>query len=77
MDFKRFDATRQGNFPPISGTTSDLLRPAANQPGTLLQELAALSPYFNDPLRHLDPAAAVRRARAAVIPHATTLGATT
>ena len=72
-DSRRFADFRQLNIPPVLGTTPDPLRPAANQPGTLLQELAGLFPYFNDPLRHLDPAAAVRRARAAVIPHATTL----
>lgn len=47
-----------------------IVRPTPDQPGTLSQQFAACDVHYCDPLRRRNSAAAWKRARAAVLPHA-------
>jgi hypothetical protein len=51
------------------------LRPAAGQPGSLLEQFCSISLFLADDSRELDRAAAWDRARAAAMPHATVVAA--
>lgn len=46
------------------------ITPAADQVGTLEQQLLAISEYLDDPLRHIDREAAWQAARARAMPNA-------
>ena len=49
-------------------TNSELCRPTAGQPGTLVEQFECLLSYYNDPQRQDDRDAAWNRARAHVLP---------